>query len=101
MLTPKAPRSDEEESSTAHGLDDAYISYSTTELQQSFLDIVDIVNCLYRLSITIRNAAPHDRLVKAASVDTAYFETWDINHVKNKFPAANVSNIPMLRAPNI
>lgn len=62
-----------------------------TELQQTLLDIVDIVDCLYKLSITIRNPSPHDRLVKAASVNTSFYEQWDINHVKNKFPAATVS----------
>jgi hypothetical protein len=59
-------------------------------LQQTLLDVVDIIDCLYKLSITIRNPSPHDRLVKAASVDTSFYEHWDIQHVKNKFPAAKV-----------
>jgi hypothetical protein len=63
----------------------------TTELQQTVLDVVDIIDCLFRLSITIRNPSPHDRLVKAASVDTMFFERWDIQHVNNKFPTAKVS----------
>ena len=65
--------------------------HQLTELQQMFSDVVAIINSLYRLSMTIRNAAPHDRLVKAASVDTTFYETWDIEHVKNKFPIAKVS----------
>lgn len=64
----------------------------TTELQQTLLDIVDIIDCLYKLSITIRNPSPHDRLVKATTVDTSFYEQWDIEHVKNKFPAAKVTS---------
>lgn len=60
----------------------------TTELQQIFLDIVEIVNCLYKLSIAIRNPAPHDRYLKSAAIDTSFYEFWDIQHTWNKFPAA-------------
>lgn len=40
--------------------------------------------------MTIRNPAPHDRLVKAVSIDTSYYEIFDLGHVRSKFPAAKV-----------
>jgi hypothetical protein len=60
-----------------------------TELQQILLtDVPEIITCLYKLSQTIRNPAPHDRYVKSASIDTSHFEFWDIQHTENKFPNA-------------
>lgn len=73
---------------------------SNTELQQAFMDIVDIINCLFKLSIAIRNPSPHDRLVKAAVVDTAFYEEWDIQHVKNKFPGVQVNPFVDFTFPN-
>ncbi|KAG9233447.1 hypothetical protein BJ875DRAFT_378597, partial [Amylocarpus encephaloides] len=61
---------------------------STTELQQIFSDVVIIIDCLYKLSMSIRNGiSAHDRLVKASTIDTSYYEAWDIQHVKTKYPA--------------
>ena len=86
---------DEGESSDDEVLEDRQSDHSSreasTELQQLFLDIEDIIDCLYKLSITIRNPAPHDHLVKAASVNTSFYETWDIQHLKSKFPCSKVS----------
>jgi hypothetical protein len=73
----------------------------TTELQQLFEDVVVCVDCLYKLSMTIRNAAPHDRLIKAASIDTTYYEIWDIQHVKTKYPAAKVCMVPLCRSSSL
>ncbi|RDL40556.1 uncharacterized protein BP5553_00535 [Venustampulla echinocandica] len=64
----------------------------TTELQQIFLDVVVCIDCLYKLSMTIRSGvSAHDRLVKAAAIDISFYETWDIQHVKSKFPAIKES----------
>jgi hypothetical protein len=63
-----------------------------TELQQTFLDVVVVIDCLYKLSMSIRNGVSrHDRLVKAGSINTSFFETWDIEHVRAKFPATKVT----------
>ena len=59
-----------------------------TELEQIFLDIEQIVTCLYRLSMAVRNPTPHDRYTKAASIDTSFYEPFDIEHVRQKFPMA-------------
>jgi hypothetical protein len=56
-----------------------------TELDQISADIADVVNCLLRLSVAIRNPAPHDRFIKSHSIDTSHYETFDIQHVSSKF----------------
>lgn len=53
------------------------------------LDIIEVVNCLLRLSVAIRNPAPHDRLTKSKSTDTSHYEPYDIQHVCTKFPNAD------------
>jgi len=49
---------------------------------------MEIVDCLFRLSISIRNAPPHDRFKKAHLISTAHFEASDIRHVSEMFPSA-------------
>ncbi|RYP18301.1 hypothetical protein DL765_004021 [Monosporascus sp. GIB2] len=56
-----------------------------TELGQIAVDIADVVNCLLRLAITIRNPAPHDRYIEAKSTDASHFEFFDMKHVESKF----------------
>jgi hypothetical protein len=49
-----------------------------------------IVDCLLRLSITIRNPAPHDHFRSRAGTDVINpYEQWDIKHVREKFPNAD------------
>ncbi|RSL66746.1 hypothetical protein CEP54_003555 [Fusarium duplospermum] len=56
-----------------------------TELEQISMDVADVVNCLLRLSVAIRNPAPHDRFVESHSTDTSHYERFDIEHVYSKF----------------
>ncbi|KAF5542092.1 hypothetical protein FNAPI_10076 [Fusarium napiforme] len=56
-----------------------------TELNQISADITDVVNCLLRLSVAMRNPAPHDRFIKSHSIDTSHYEIFDIQHVSSKF----------------
>jgi len=60
----------------------------TTELQQLISNIAEIVTCLMRLSMAIRNPAPHDQFKESAKIDTSHFEAFDIEHVRGKFPIA-------------
>lgn len=59
-----------------------------TEIEQIAMDIKEVVDSLLRLSITIRNPAPHDRFLMSGSTDTSHFEAFDIQHVKVKFEDA-------------
>jgi hypothetical protein len=60
----------------------------TTELQQLISNMADIVTCLMRLSMAIRNPAPHDQFKESVHIDTSHFEVFDIEHVRGKFPNA-------------
>jgi hypothetical protein len=56
-----------------------------SEIEQICDNITDIVNCLLRLSITLRHPAPHDRFARSKDTDTSAFEPFDIQHVESKF----------------
>ncbi|KAI0908866.1 hypothetical protein F4823DRAFT_465371 [Ustulina deusta] len=57
-----------------------------TEVLEIVADIADIIGCLLRLSVSIRNPAPHDHFVSSKFIDTTYFEEYDVKHVKAKLP---------------
>ncbi|KAI0505729.1 hypothetical protein F5B22DRAFT_494797 [Xylaria bambusicola] len=57
-----------------------------TEFLEIITDINDIIGCLLRLSVSIRNPAPHDHFMSSKFIDTSYFEEYDVEHVKAKFP---------------
>ncbi|KAF5553085.1 zinc finger transcription factor ace1 [Fusarium phyllophilum] len=59
-----------------------------SELSQIFATIVEDINCLFRLSVSIHNPAPHDRFKKACLTDTSGYEPFDVQHVCNKFSKA-------------
>ncbi|OCL04529.1 hypothetical protein AOQ84DRAFT_300694, partial [Glonium stellatum] len=75
-------------------------SLSVTELSQILSDIIEVVNCLLRLSVAIRNPAPHDRFVKSASTDTSHYEPYDIQHACMKFPSADKKLTALLGKAN-
>nr|POF20024.1 hypothetical protein CFP56_52273 [Quercus suber] len=55
-------------------------------LTQDIYEIADVLNCLTRLSPTLKNAAPSDLIRKRYS--TQSFEPYDLQHVRAKFPQA-------------
>ncbi|RWA07072.1 hypothetical protein EKO27_g8038 [Xylaria grammica] len=57
------------------------------DLDSALADISHIVECLLRLSITIKNPAPHDQFMSKVELDmmTAY-EPYYIRHIMEKFP---------------
>jgi hypothetical protein len=67
------------------------IDGSDTELVQISIDVKDVVNCLLRLSVAIRNPAPHDRFLKSHSTDTSHFEEFDIQYVCDKFESIDLT----------
>ncbi|KAI3316708.1 hypothetical protein HD806DRAFT_517004 [Xylariaceae sp. AK1471] len=62
-----------------------------SELAEVIADIKDIIACLLRLSMSIRNPAPHDHFMSSNFTDTSHFEEFDISHVKSKFPGLDIS----------
>lgn len=59
-----------------------------SELTQIMMDVVDIIDCLLRLSISVQNPAPHDRFKSATTTNTSFYEATDIKHVRAKFESA-------------
>ncbi|SCO85908.1 uncharacterized protein FRV6_10035 [Fusarium oxysporum] len=59
-----------------------------SELSQIFAAIVEDINCLLRLSVSIHNPSPHDRFKKACLTDTSGYEPFDVQHVCNKLSKA-------------
>jgi len=49
---------------------------------------MEVVDCLFRLSMSIRNSIPHDRFRKENLINTSHFEASDISHVHDIFPSA-------------
>ncbi|KAF4498433.1 Zinc finger transcription factor ace1 [Fusarium agapanthi] len=59
-----------------------------SELSQTFPAIVEAINCLFRLSLSIHNPSPHDRFKKACLTDTSGYKPFDVQHVCNKLAKA-------------
>lgn len=66
----------------------SYSEEDIIDMEEFVNDIIHIVRCLYEFSVTIRNPAPRDRLVKCSNIEVSHFETSDIGHISNKFPQA-------------
>ncbi|KAK8117764.1 uncharacterized protein PG998_006045 [Apiospora kogelbergensis] len=68
--------------------DDAdYVEFGfKSELEQLLADVSEIVKYLYKVSAGLRNTSQHDRLMSSRSIDTSHYETFDIEHVRNKHP---------------
>ncbi|KAI1260969.1 hypothetical protein F5Y18DRAFT_218856 [Xylariaceae sp. FL1019] len=62
---------------------------SESPLEQAVSTIKTIVDCLLRLSMSIRNPAPSDRFISSKSTDTSHFEPHDISYVRDKFGDAD------------
>lgn len=56
-----------------------------TEISQLTMDVTDVINCLLRMSITIRDPSRHDRFSGSRSTEMLHFEPFDIQHVCSKF----------------
>lgn len=53
--------------------------------------IGNVIDCLLRFSVTISNPAPHDHFKSRAGVElTNYFERYDAQHVRDKYPHIQV-----------
>lgn len=64
------------------------------------IDISHIITCLYKLFIAIRNP-PRNKIHKLGSIKIpSIFETWDIQHISNKFPTAPAFLIERLGKAN-
>lgn len=60
-----------------------------TEMEQIQMDIHEIINYLMRFDTTIRQPLSQIALARAANIDKSSFQTYDMRHVKERFPNAS------------
>ena len=74
---------------------------SEAELHRLSQSASDIIANLYKLSIIIRNGnLSQDRFLKSSKTDVSYYEPYDEQHVKNKFPEASEELVERLGRAN-
>ncbi|KAK9420304.1 hypothetical protein SUNI508_06573 [Seiridium unicorne] len=71
-----------------------------TEMEQISTDVVEVLNCLMNLSVSIRNPAPHDRFRGSVETDTSFYEASDIAHIRAKYENADSELITLLGRAN-
>ncbi|KAJ5515112.1 Zinc finger C2H2 [Penicillium fimorum] len=59
-----------------------------TEMQSIYHALRDTINNLFKMSMVIRQPAPHDRLLGTKRSDTDFYEPYDRGHVMEKYPQA-------------
>ena len=61
------------------------------EIHYSFSDIFVHIQLLYKISVSLRRPAVHDKYIRSVSKDanTSYFIPWDQSHVESKFRNAS------------
>ncbi|KAF4971404.1 hypothetical protein FZEAL_9855 [Fusarium zealandicum] len=69
---------------------------ASTELEQIATDVSDVINCLLRLSVAIRNPAPHNRFATSGPIEASHYEPFDIQHVQAKFEKMDPSLVARL-----
>ncbi|RYP46645.1 hypothetical protein DL768_007190 [Monosporascus sp. mg162] len=76
----------ESDSDSDTELSDDAEAQGDTELKQLLGSIKTTITCLFRLSMSIRDPAPNDQSRSIITVDKSYFEEYDMQHVKAKYP---------------
>ena len=61
----------------------------TTELEQIYNGLVEVIGSLFQMSMLIRRPTRHDRLLGTKKEDSVIFEPYDRQHVLEKYPRAN------------
>ena len=60
-----------------------------TQIQQLRESVATTISCLFEMSMLVRKPAQRDHRMGSNKADVAYFEPFDRNHVRDKFPAAD------------
>ena len=72
----------------------------TSEIHQLYSEVVNIVDCLYQLSMIIRKPAQHNALFKIYEADTPQYEPYDLDHAWHKYAKADMAIIERLGRAN-
>ena len=70
---------------------------SKTELQQIFLDVREIIDSLYDLSVTVRAPAPQEQIRLRTSINVLDIEAQELKYVEGKFPHLRRTNFFLLQ----
>lgn len=70
---------------------------SRTELQQILLDVKEIIDNFYDLSVTIRASAPREPVRVRMSINVHDIETQETKYVESKFPHLRRANFFLLK----
>ncbi|KAL9074841.1 MAG: hypothetical protein Q9161_001979 [Pseudevernia consocians] len=60
-----------------------------TEIQELQESLATTINCLFQMSILVRNPVQHDVRIGSKCADVAAFEPFDYSHVREKYPKAD------------
>ena len=71
-----------------------------TEIQELQESLATNVNCLFQMSMLVRKPAQHDLHLGSRGADVAAFESFDYNHVKEKYPKADDALVKRLGYAN-
>jgi hypothetical protein len=67
----------------------ANVGMATTELEQIHSDVVEIITCLFRLSLRMRKSTTYERfLASSPRIGESIFFDFDKAHIRDKFPSA-------------
>ena len=66
-------------------------SSPTSEIQQLYSEVVNIIDCLYQLSMIIRKPAQHHAPFKMYMTDMRQYEAHDKDHARNKYGNVNMA----------
>ena len=69
---------------------------SQTYLQGIYSSLHEVVNCLFQLSVAIRQPAQHDRLTKIKRSDVQTWEPIDRQHIMDKYPGIHADLVDRL-----
>ncbi|KAL8866472.1 MAG: hypothetical protein Q9198_008876 [Flavoplaca austrocitrina] len=59
-----------------------------TDVHQLQSSVATLITCLFQMSMLVREPAQHDLRIGSREVEVAAFETFDKNHVRDKYPKA-------------
>ena len=71
-----------------------------TEIQQLRGSVATTINCLFEMSMLVRKPAQRDHRMGSEQADVAYYEAFDLSHVRDKFPAADERLVARLGQAN-
>ncbi|GAB1314686.1 hypothetical protein MFIFM68171_04896 [Madurella fahalii] len=92
--------SDEEATDAPHSTSTRQEVTVETEMAQISAAIMEVVDCLFRLSVAIRNPAPHDRLKRVPRLSLSALAYFDRSHVREKFRLAPEDMVEKLALAN-